>query len=75
MGISGRYDWNNTHQPLGRFGPTFGQESPDEETVSESPLDDLSREEPGGIGYKILHQGYLIWWSITVLGLSLPSFS
>ena len=56
-------------QPLGRFGPTIGQESPEPETVSDSPLDDLSREEPGGIGYKILHQGYVVWWSITVLGL------
>ena len=57
------------HQPLGRFGPTFGQAKPDEETVNESPLDDLSREEPGGLGYKILHQGYLIWWTVTLMGL------
>ena len=57
------------HQPLGRFGPTFGQAKPDEETVNESPLDDLSREEPGGLGYKILHQGYLIWWTVTLIGL------
>ena len=56
-------------QPLGRFGPTFGQAKPDEETVNESPLDDLSREEPGGLGYKILHQGYLIWWTVTLIGL------
>ena len=56
-------------QPLGRFGPTIGQEPPEPKSVSESPLDDLSREEPGGIGYKILHQGYLFWWAITVLGL------
>ena len=57
------------HQPLGRFGPTFGQAKPDQETVNESPLDDLSREEPGGLGYKILHQGYLIWWTVTLIGL------
>ena len=57
------------HQPLGRFGPTFGQAKLDEETVNESPLDDLSREEPGGLGYKILHQGYLIWWTVTLIGL------
>ena len=57
------------NQPLGRFGPTFGQAKPDEETVNESPLDDLSREEPGGLGYKILHQGYLIWWTVTLIGL------
>ena len=57
------------HQPLGRFGPTFGQAKPDEETVNKSPLDDLSREEPGGLGYKILHQGYLIWWTVTLIGL------
>ncbi len=57
------------HQPLGRFGPTFGQAKTDEETVNESPLDYLSREEPGGLGYKILHQGYLIWWTVTLIGL------
>jgi len=57
------------NQPLGRFGPTLGQAKPDEETVNESPLDDLSREEPGGLGYKILHQGYLIWWTVTLIGL------
>ena len=57
------------NQPLGRFGPTFGQAKPDEDTVNESPLDDLSREEPGGLGYKILHQGYLIWWTVTLIGL------
>ena len=57
------------HQPLGRFGPKFGQAKPDEGTVNESPLDDLSREEPGGLGYKILHQGYLIWWTVTLIGL------
>ena len=57
------------NQPLGRFGPTFGQAKLDEETVNESPLDDLSREEPGGLGYKILHQGYLIWWTVTLIGL------
>ena len=56
-------------KPLGRFGPTIGQEPPETDSDNESILDDLSREEPGGIGYKILHQGYLIWWSITIIGL------
>ena len=56
-------------KPLGRFGPTIGQEPPETDSDNESILDDLSREEPGGIGYKILHQGYLVWWSITIIGL------
>ena len=56
-------------QPLGRFGPTIGQVKPEPEPAAESPLGDLSREEPGGLGYKILHQGYLIWWIVTLVGL------
>ena len=56
-------------KPLGRFGPTIGQEPPEKDSDNESILDDLSREEPGGIGYKILHQGYLVWWSVTIIGL------
>lgn len=56
-------------QPLGRFGPTIGQAKPEPEPAVESPLGDLSREEPGGLGYKILHQGYLIWWIVTLVGL------
>tara|TARA_B100001027_G_C16266043_1_gene332154 strand:+ start:411 stop:1601 length:1191 start_codon:yes stop_codon:yes gene_type:complete len=56
-------------QPLGRFGPTIGQSKPEPEAAVESPLEDLSREEPGGLGYKILHQGYVIWWIVTLVGL------
>lgn len=56
-------------QPLGRFGPTIGQAKPEPEAAVESPLEDLSREEPGGLGYRILHQGYLIWWIVTLVGL------
>ncbi len=56
-------------QPLGRFGPTIGQAKPEPEAVVESPLEDLSREEPGGLGYRILHQGYLVWWIVTLVGL------
>ena len=56
-------------RPLGRFGPTIGQESIASEPTNDSPIDDLSREIPGGLGYKILHQGYLIWWLVTIVGL------
>ena len=56
-------------KPLGRFGPTFGSEEPKIEADGESPLDDLSREVPEGLGYKILHQGYILWWGVTLLGL------
>ena len=56
-------------KPLGRFGPTIGQEEPKVESDGESPLDDLSREVPEGLGYKILHQGYVLWWVVTLLGL------
>ena len=56
-------------KPLGRFGPTFGQEEPQIQPEGESPLDDLSREVPEGLGYNILHQGYVLWWIVTLLGL------
>jgi len=55
--------------PLGRFGPTIGEEQPQIEPEGESPLDDLSREVPEGLGYKILHQGYVLWWAVTLIGL------
>jgi len=56
-------------KPLGRFGPIFSQEEPQIEPEGESPLDDLSREVPEGLGYNILHQGYVLWWIVTLLGL------
>ena len=56
-------------KPLGRFGPSVGQEPIEAEPSNEVLLEDLPREEPGGLGYKILHQGYLLWWSVTLLGL------
>lgn len=56
-------------RPLGRFGPTIGQEPVTSDSTNDSPIDDLPREIPGGLGYKILHQGYLIWWLVTVVGL------
>ena len=56
-------------KPLGRFGPSVGQEPIEAEPSNEPLLEDLPREEPGGLSYKILHQGYLLWWSVTLLGL------
>ena len=56
-------------RPLGRFGPTIGQEPVTSDSINDSPIDDLPREIPGGLGYKILHQGYLIWWLVTIVGL------
>ena len=29
----------------------------------------MPRETPDGIGYKILHQGYTVWWIVTLIGL------
>ena len=56
-------------KPLGRFGPTFVQDEPQNQPKVESPLDDLSREIPGGLGYSILHKGYVVWWAVTLIGL------
>ena len=59
--------------PLGRFGPTIWQEEPQVEPEGESPLDDLSREVPEGLGYKIYIKAmfygvdkltYLVWFSL-----------
>ena len=56
-------------KPLGSLGPTIGQEEKIIEQEGGSPLEDLPREIPEGIGYKILHQGYLLWWAVTTIGL------
>ena len=56
-------------KPLGRFGPTFVQDEPENQPKVESPLDDLSREIPEGLGYSILHKGYVVWWAVTLIGL------
>ena len=29
----------------------------------------MPREEPDGFSYRIVHQGYLIWWAVTLVGL------
>ena len=54
--------------PLSKFGPKFGQDLIPESDEETSPLEDLSREVPEGIGYKILHQGFLFWWAVTTIG-------
>ena len=56
-------------EPFGKFGPKFGQEEPEIEANEKSPLDELPREVPDGLGYKILHQGYIFWWLVTLVGL------
>ena len=60
-------------QPLGKLGPTFEDAETEEETTetdeSQAVFDDLGREDEGGFGYFLLHQGYSLWWIITGLGL------
>ena len=55
-------------KPLGKFGPKVGDDMIPESDEDTSLLEDLPREVPEGIGYKILHQGYLFWWGITTIG-------
>ena len=61
--------------PLGKFGPTFKDDNPPENTVksdeveSHEIIDDLGREEAGGWRYFLLHQGYTVWWMVTAIGL------
>ncbi len=63
--------------PLGRFGPKFGTDEPLGEDAAkamegeDSLIEDLPREIPDGWGYRVLHQGYRIWWAITAVGLCL----
>ena len=63
--------------PLGRFGPKFGTDEPLGEEAAkamegeDSLIEDLPREIPEGWGYRILHQGYRVWWAITAVGLCL----
>ena len=63
--------------PLGRLGPKFGTDEPLSEEVAkamegnDSLIEDLPRELPEGWGYRVLHQGYRVWWAITAVGLCL----
>ena len=34
-------------------------------------ISDLAREEPGTLSYKIVHNGYKVWWLVTISGLIL----
>ena len=57
--------------PFGRFGKSkvgsFEEEIEDDNI--ESTIASMPRETPDGIGYKILHQGYTVWWIVTLIGL------
>lgn len=55
-------------KPMGKFGPKVGEDLVPESDDDTSLLEDLPREVPEGIGYKILHQGYLFWWGVTTIG-------
>ena len=58
--------------PFGRFGKSkvgsFEEEQIEEDNI-ESTIASMPRESPDGIGYKILHQGYTVWWIVTLIGL------
>ena len=61
-------------KPLGKFGPTFENNSlkslPESKNEdAKEVFDDLGREEESGWGYFLLHQGYTVWWIVTALGL------
>ncbi|MBD18904.1 MAG: hypothetical protein CMB13_04640 [Euryarchaeota archaeon] len=57
--------------PLGRFGSKAPVSSlPDNDPTEDFDVrDDLPREEPEGFAYKVVHQGYLVWWGVTGIGL------
>jgi hypothetical protein len=56
--------------PLGRFGREISIDSElgsidDQYDIRE----ELPREEQHGFSYRIVHQGYLVWWAVTIVGL------
>ncbi|MEC7544452.1 MAG: putative manganese transporter [Candidatus Thermoplasmatota archaeon] len=56
--------------PLGRFAPEIEEEIT--HNISDEKYDvrdELPREEPDGFSYRVVHQGYLIWWCVTLVGL------
>ena len=61
--------------PLGKYGPTFENSNPPEPVLETEDVEasevisDLGREDEGGWGYFLLHQGYTVWWMVTALGL------
>ena len=63
--------------PVGRFGPKFGSSEPlGEDAAREmegkgSVIEDMPREVPEGLGYRIIHQGYRVWWAVTAVGFCL----
>ena len=62
-------------QPLGRFGSIIEgpihSERMESKKIEDSRtvFDDLGRENEGGLGYFLLHQGYTLWWMVTSVGL------
>ena len=62
-------------QPLGRFGsiiegPIHSERMESNKIEdSQTVFDDLGRENEGGLGYFLLHQGYTLWWMVTSVGL------
>jgi len=62
-------------QPLGRFvsiieGPIHSERMESKKIEdSRTVFDDLGRENEGGLGYFLLHQGYTLWWMVTSVGL------
>ena len=34
-------------------------------------IQEMPREAPDGFGYRVLHQGYRVWWVVTAVGLCL----
>ena len=69
-------DWSSItpNKPLGKIGPIFDNHDTNlqtSETINEDEkvIDDLGREKNEGFGYLLLHQGYIIWWAVTAIGL------
>ena len=56
--------------PLGRFGPIVEDQDNTKNIEEEFDVrEELPREEPNGLSYQIVHQGYIVWWAVTLVGL------
>jgi len=56
--------------PLGLFGPSIEEDTTQSSQDGEFDVrDELPREEPDGFAYRIVHQGFFVWWLVTAVGL------
>ena len=56
-------------RPNSKSSASLGEEKLDLE--ERQIIQEMPREAPDGFGYRVLHQGYRVWWVVTAVGLCL----